>query len=41
MYLAIKESLDIAWQGILVVFLGIAVIYLTILILTSIRKRKK
>ncbi|MFY9422030.1 MAG: hypothetical protein WBK54_04225 [Bacilli bacterium] len=41
MYLAIKESLDIAWQGILAVFLGIAVIYLTILILTSIRKRKK
>ncbi|MGI6768495.1 MAG: hypothetical protein ACOX43_05390 [Bacilli bacterium] len=39
--LNLKESLNIAWQGILAVFIGIGIIYLTILILISFQKKKK
>ncbi|HEY8395224.1 MAG TPA: hypothetical protein VIK96_00445 [Bacilli bacterium] len=41
MFLTVKESLNIAWQGMLAVFVGIAVIYVVILFLTALRKRKK
>jgi len=40
MFLTVRESLDIAWQGILAVFIGIGIIYLLILLLTLKKKKK-
>ncbi len=39
--LDIQESLKIAWQGMLAVFIGITVIYLLILILISLQRKHK
>jgi uncharacterized membrane protein YgaE (UPF0421/DUF939 family) len=38
--LSISDSLKIAWQGLLAIFIGIGAIYLVILLFSALNKKK-